>query len=80
MYTVNVKSGTNGHYDYDNCDLRLAEVPSNNIPRVGDILNLVPDGKEFPSDYLVREVKFVLVNGGQHRDFGEYIKVYVINI
>lgn len=79
MYTVAVKSGTNGYSEYDNCDMKLAEIPSNNIPRVGDILEFGNNENRDKTRYLVREVKRTINHENDNHDFGEWIYVYVIN-
>lgn len=79
MYTVALKSGTNGHGDYDNCDLIISEIPSNNIPRVGDILEFGDKDNRNHKTYLVREVKRTFNYKNDKHEFGEWIYVYVIN-
>lgn len=79
LFTVAVKSGTNGYYDHDDCDLVLAEIPSNNIPSVGDILEFANKDSRKQERYLVREVKRNYVLKNDNSAFGEWIRVYVIN-
>lgn len=79
MYTVAVKSGTNGYYDYDCCDEVIAEIPSNNIPRVGDVLEFGDSNNYNNKKYLVREVKYSINHKNEKHNFGEWIYVYVIN-
>lgn len=79
MYTVAVKSGTNGYSDYDNCDMVLAEIPSDNIPRVGDYIEFGDKENRDRKKYLVREVKRVINHKNEKHEFGEWIYVYVIN-
>ena len=72
MFYVNIKSGTSGWSDYDNCDKQIAEIPSDNIPSIGDTL-------EIDSElYLVREVRRAY--NLPPVTFGEWIYVYVIKI
>lgn len=78
MFTVAIKSGTGGHADYDNNDKILAEIPSNNIPSVGDILEFGDKNNSNPSQYLVREVKRQYNRPNDKHEFGEWIRVYVI--
>lgn len=78
MYTVAVKSGTNGYSDYDNCDMILAKIPSDNIPRVGDTLEFGDKDNTNCKKYLVREVKRTFNHKTDKLDFGEWIYVYVI--
>lgn len=79
MFTVAVKSGTNGYSDYDNCDMILAEIPSDNIPRVGDILEFGDKNNGNQKRYLVREIKHIFNHKTDKCEFGEWIYVYVIN-
>lgn len=79
MYTVAIKSGTNGHYDYDNCDMVIAEIPSNDIPRLGEILEFGDAENRKWEQYLVREVKRVFNHKNEKQDFSEWIYVYVTN-
>jgi hypothetical protein len=46
MYKVAFKNGIGTYYDEDGCDYIIAEVPSNNIPSVGDILDLQSNDKK----------------------------------
>lgn len=73
MFYVRVKSGTNGHSDYDNCDLAIKTIDSPNIPHVGDFLKI--DNVK----YLVREVNRIYVDVPQSDSVREYVYVYVIN-
>ncbi len=77
MYYLMVKSGTNGYSDYDDCDMKIAEIPSNNIPSVGSIIDLNSGTKR--QKYLVREVEYNINLATDRYDFGEWIYVYVIN-
>lgn len=79
MYQVAVKSGTNDYYDLNNCDRILVEIPSDNIPRVGDILEFGDADNHFMKKYLVREVKRTFNHKNEDHEFGEWITVYVIN-
>lgn len=78
MFTVAIKSGTSGHSDYDNCDLIIAEIPSNNIPRKGDILVFGDEDNKNSKKYLVTEVKRSYNHENEKHEFGEWIYVYVI--
>lgn len=80
MFTVAVKSGTNGHYDFDNCDLIIATIPSENIPNVGDILVFGDTENKNLKKYLVREVKRSYNHKTDKQEFGEWIYVYVIDL
>lgn len=79
MIQVRVKSGTNGHIDYDNCDLFVADIPTNNIPAVGDILFFGDEENNSPEKYLVREVERSYNRPTDKLEFSEWITVYVIN-
>lgn len=79
MYQVMVKSGTNGYSDYDNCDMMLAEIPSNNVPNVGDTLEFGDKENRNIKRYLVREVRRTFNHENDKHEFGEWIYVYVIN-
>lgn len=70
-FDIRVKSGTNGHIDYDNCDLVLySDIKTNNIPRKDDVIEIDNDR------LLVREVnRSYLIEKNR-----EYITVYVINV
>ena len=86
MYHVLIKSGTSGYYDYDGCDMSVAEIENNNIPNVGDILeidrvNLVGEEKHLDvNNYLVREVRRIISIDNINNKQNEWIKVYVIKI
>lgn len=70
-FDIRVKSGTNGHFDYDNNDLVLySNIKTNNIPRKDDVIEIDNDR------LLVREVK----RRYSIEKNTEYIKVYVINV
>lgn len=78
MFTVAIKSGTSGYANYDNCDLHVVEIPSNNIPQKGDILEFGDKENRNDKRYLVTEVKRIYNHKNEKHDFGEYIYVYVI--
>lgn len=78
MFTIAIKSGKSGHFDYDGCDLILAEIPSNNIPNKGDILTFGDDQNRSEQAYLVTEVSRSYNHKNDKQAFGEYIYVYVI--
>jgi len=79
MFKVAIKSGTCGWHDYDNCDQVIIDIPSDNIPRVGEVLEINDlDNKK----YLVTEVKrvYLIPNETSTYEFGEWIYVYVISV
>jgi hypothetical protein len=79
MFTVAVKSGTNGYSDFDNCDMILAEISSKNIPKIGDMLEFGDKDNRNKNCYLVRDIKRTFNRKNDEQDFGEWIYVYVIN-
>lgn len=78
MYQVAFKSGTGDYYDEDHCDFILADIPSNNIPNVDDILEFGDKDNKNYKQYLVREVKRTFNHENDKHKFGEWIKVYVV--
>lgn len=80
MYQVKVKSGTNGYSDYDNCDMLIAEIPSNSIPNVGDTLTFGDKENRNWKSYLVRGVERSFNHKNDKHEFQEWISIYVINI
>ncbi|MBD7970246.1 hypothetical protein [Paenibacillus gallinarum] len=79
MFYVAVKSGTNGYEDIDNCDMLLTKIPSNDIPRKGDILEFNDIEDKVHSKYLVREIKRYYQRATEQQVYAEFIYVYVIN-
>lgn len=79
MYSIAIKSGSCGYSDYDNCDWVVAEVQSDNIPRVGDILDIDDGSNEGRKEYLVREIKRSINLKTDKHEEGEWIRVYVIH-
>lgn len=79
MFTVAIKSGTNGYSDYDNCDKIIAEIPSSNIPNEGDYLYFGDKDNRNKNKYLVREVKRTYNHANDKHSFCEWIYVYVID-
>jgi hypothetical protein len=85
--SINIKSGTGGYYNYDNCDLCVKKITYENfpIPRVGEILELLEDNdkritnsngvilKEY-HQYLVNNVNYWISNN----DYG--VTIYVVPI
>lgn len=78
MFTMAIKSGTSGHSDYDNCDLIVAEITSNNIPRKGDVLVFGDEENRHKNRYLVTNIERTYNHKNEKQDFGEWIYVYVI--
>lgn len=79
LFTVAVKSGTNGHHDFDGCDMTLAVIPSSNVPSVGDIITFGNKENRNVKNYLVREVKRMYNQKNDIHEFSEWIYVYVID-
>lgn len=73
-----MRSGTGGYYDPEDKDAFIAEVPSENLPSVGDILYIGDDENLNLIPYLVREVKREYALPTERTDFGEWFTVYVI--
>lgn len=78
LYYVNIKSGDSGHYSSDNCDILVAKIPSDNIPRIGEILHIYDDGSS--KKYLVREIVRSINLATERYGFGEWTYVYVVEI
>lgn len=85
--SINIKSGTGGHYDYDNCDLCIKEIKDNNypIPRIGESIDIWEDNDEKRTNskgvilktyhqYLVSDVRYWIAD----EKYG--VTVYVIPI
>ncbi|WP_186763818.1 hypothetical protein [Planomicrobium sp. CPCC 101079] len=80
MFYVAFKSGLGSYHDHDGCDKIIAEIPSNNIPSKGDILEFGDKDNRENKEYLVMEVKRTFNHQNEKRKFGEWIYVYVINL
>lgn len=78
MYYVAFKSGIGNYHDEDGCDQIIAEIPSDNIPRKGDILRFGDKDNQDMENYLVMEIKRTFNHQNNKHEFGEYIYVYVI--
>lgn len=86
--SINIKSGTGGHYDYDGCDLRVKEINQENfpIPRIGETLLLLEDNdgkntnakgtilKEY-HEYLITNICYWIIDDNSYG-----VIVYVIPI
>lgn len=78
-FNVNIKSGTGGWADYDGCDKRVAQIESDSLPCIGDILHIHREG-DSNREYLVTQVHRIYTipkEDGQWR-YGESVTVYVI--
>lgn len=85
--SVNIKSGTGGYYDYDDCDLCIRNIKYENfpIPRIGESIDILEDNdrkkvnlkgdilKEY-HQYLVRDIRY-WVNDS---DYG--VTIYVVPV
>lgn len=78
MYIVAIKSGTSGYYDQDNCDMVIAEIPSNNIPQIGSFLSFGDNNNMNTQKYLVTGIQYNINHKNEKHNFGEWIYVYVI--
>lgn len=69
--SINIKSGTGGYYDYDNCDLCIKEIKDDKfpIPRIGESIDILEkndaerklqNGEFFKEyhQYLVSDVRY----------------------
>lgn len=66
------KSGDNGYYDYDGCDLLYGEIELDCLPVIGQILNI--ELKNLKMKLLVKEVKTHI------REYGVFHYVYVYEL
>ena len=85
--SVNIKSGTGGYYDYDDCDLCIRKIKYENflIPRIGESIDILEDNdkkktsskgdvlKEY-HQYLVRDIRYWV----NDNDYG--VTIYVVPI
>lgn len=80
MFKVAIKSETCGWQDYDNCDRTIADISSDNIPRVGEIFNI--HNKLGDKNYLVTEIKriYLIPDEFSQYKFEEWTYVYVVDI
>ncbi len=76
MYEIAFKNGLGSYYDEDGCDCIIAKIPSNNIPRENEIIELIGGKTNTLRYFLAKEIKrSVTLN-----PFKEWIRVYVIEI
>lgn len=68
--SFNIKSGTAGYYNRDNCDLHIADIKVSSVPNTGDYIAIMSDKLE---KYLVTSVNRLYLDDDQ-----EFITVYVI--
>lgn len=74
--SVCMKSGTGNHWDYDNCDLAIADIEMSFIPQLDSVISISRNMKE--EKYLVREVYQHYNLPQSKEDKREFITVYVI--
>ena len=78
-FSVNIKSGTGGHYDSENCDLNIITLESDSIPHSNEIITISKEGEPIKS-FLVtsteRHYNIPKENGTW--EYKEFITVYVI--
>ena len=80
MFEVKIKSGTSGHFNCDGCDLKVAEIWTDQVPNKHDILELI-DKENKSNQYFVTEVKRSYLLPTETRFNTEiYTSVYVIKI
>lgn len=79
MFEVRIKSGTSGWKSYDDSDKVIAVIESNNIPREGEILEIIDPAINGIKKYLVKEIERAYRLKSERCDFREYISVYVVN-
>lgn len=75
-YNINVKEGTGGYFDYDNCDFTFGEYTTPFLPRIGETIQLARQskkvnpvtGKPFLQyiDLLVRDVNYYIINNDKN--------------
>ena len=60
MISILVKSGTGGYYNEDGCDLEIQSISDNEfpIPRIGETLEILENGRGTYHDYLVTDVRY----------------------
>ena len=79
MYSIAFKVSYGNYWDEDNYDEIITEIQSNNIPQIGDIIDLQnsksKEDKYNRKSYLVREIKRIITI----KPFEEWIYVYVIS-
>lgn len=78
MLRIAIKSGTSGYMDYDHNDWVIAELPSTNIPSVGDKLIFGDNNDANYKDYLVTGVERTYNRQTATSPFAEWIMVYVV--
>lgn len=85
--SINIKSGTGGYYDYDGCELCMAEVKHENfpIPRIGESIDILEDNDEKKTNYkgeVLKEYHQYLVNDVRYwisnNNYG--VTIYVLPI
>ena len=78
-FSINIKSGTGGYYDSDNCDLHVIDLESDSIPQQNEVINISKEG-ELIERYLVRSVErhYNIPKEDGNWQYGEFITIYVI--
>lgn len=78
-FSVNIKNGTGGYADYDDCDLHIIDLESDSIPRKDEIIYISREGKTVES-YLVTSVErqYNIPKKNGEWKYGEFINIYVI--
>lgn len=78
-FSVNIKSGTGGHYDCENCDLHITDLKSDNIPQPNEVIHISEECEPIKS-YLVRNIErhYNIPKENGTWEYGEFVTVYVI--
>ena len=67
MYEISIKSGTNGWSNEDGCDMMIAKINSDNIPRVGETIQLF-DKHGVVNEYLVTSIETSIMDYRNEQD------------
>lgn len=78
-FSVNIKSGTGGYFDYGGCDLHVINLESDSIPRKDEIICISREGEPVET-YLVTSVErqYNIPQRNGRWTYGEFINIYVI--
>ncbi len=75
--SVCIKSGTGNHFDYDGCDLGIADIEMSVIPQINTVISIFEKSKTV-KQYLVREIKYHYNLPQTEKNKNEFITIYVI--
>lgn len=78
-FSINIKSGTGGHYDCENRDLHITDFESKSIPHPNEVIRISKECKPIKS-YLVGSVEryYDIQKENGTWKYKESITVYVI--